>query len=74
MDIIGNFIIGTAIGIMLFSIKSIWRSNKEIKRYSLIGKDMPKYRWLMQMGMQEQAKHFNAFGLRSKKYKPSMWY
>lgn len=74
MDIIGNFIIVISIGVILSSIRSIWKSNIEIKRFSKIGRDMPKYRWLIQMGMQEQAKHFNAFGLRSKNHNPFMGY
>ena len=74
MDIIGNLLVVIAIGVMLFSMKDIWKSSREIKRFSKIGRDMRKYRWLMQMGMYEQAKHFNAFGLQSKNYNSFMWY
>ncbi|KKL48561.1 hypothetical protein LCGC14_2324240 [marine sediment metagenome] len=74
MDIIENLLVVIAIGVMLFYMKDIWKSSREIKRFSKIGRDMSKYRWLMKAGMQEQAKYFNAFGLRSKKHNPFMWY
>ena len=74
MDIIGNFLVVISVTVMLFSIKNIWKDSIEIRRFSKIGKAMSKYRWLMQMGMQEQAKSFNAFGLRQKKHNLFMWY
>ena len=61
MDIMGNLIIVIAMGVILFSIKDIWKSSREIKRFSKIGRDMSKYHWLIQMGMIEKAKNFNAF-------------
>ena len=74
MDIIGNFIIGIAIVVMLSSIRSIWKSNTEIRKMSKICKDIPEYRWLMEMGMEEQARHFNAYGIRQKNhYQHTRW-
>lgn len=74
MDIIGDLLVAIAIGVMLFSMADIWKSSREIKRSSKIGRDMLKHHRLMQMGMYEQATHFNAFGLQLKNYKPFTWY
>ncbi len=49
----------------LWALKNAWSSIRETKRISIILKDFPKNRWLLKMGMREQATCFNAFGLRA---------
>ncbi len=76
VDIISNMIVVIAMGFMLRSFKNIWDLKRETKRLSFITGAMSKHRWLLKMGMKEQARHFNAFGLRSG-YNPNkfgMWY
>lgn len=67
-----NIITIIAIGVIVYSIINVFKSFREIRRLSKVGNDMSRYRWLLQMGMQEQAKHFNAFGLRIKNHKSFM--
>ncbi len=73
-EIINNIIIAIALGFALFSIKDLWKTSKEAKRLSVITRSMLKHRWLVKMGMVEQAKHFNAFGLRFNNHNPFVWY
>lgn len=76
VDIVSNIIVVIAMGVMLYSFKGIWNLNRETKRLFFIAGAMSKHRWLLKMGMKEQARHFNAFGLRSG-YNPNkfgMWY
>lgn len=76
-DIISNMIVAIAVGFALYFFKDIWNLKRETKRLSLMVGSMPKHRWLLKMGMKEQAKYFNAFGMRSSHDKPNkfgMWY
>lgn len=69
-----NIIMIIAICVSIYSIIDIFKTFREIRRLSKIGNVMSRYHWLIQMGMQEQAKHFNAFGLRTENHKPFMWW
>jgi len=61
-----------AIGVVIYSIINVFKSFREIRRLSKVGNDMSRYQWLLQMGMQEQAIHFSAFGLQTKNHKSFM--
>jgi len=63
-----------AIGVVIYSIINAFKSFREIRRLNKVGNDMSRYQWLIQMGMQEQAIHFNAFGLRTKNHKSFEWF
>ena len=69
-----TIIILGALGLLLFAFKDMWDANKKIKRLSRMAGSMPKHRWLIRMGMEEQAIYFNAFGVRLFNYKPDKWY
>jgi len=72
-----DIIVAIAIGFALYSIKDLWYLKRETRRLSLMVGSMPKYRWLLKMGLKEQAEYFNAFGMRSSNIKPNkfgMWY
>ncbi len=66
MTIEFEIFVAICMGYAMWSLVNAFKLKMKFKRTSSILTHYPEHRWLIKMGMYEQAKHFNNFGLRTK--------
>lgn len=63
-----EILVALCMGYAIWSLKNVFVTYIKFKRTSSILTHYPEHKWLMKMGMYEQAKHFNNFGLRTRDF------